>query len=178
MEEKHEVQSSPRPDRVYQTGSTTPQKSHGGIIAILLVAVIFLTGVSTALGLLNIRLFKQINTLEENSAVSFSKGKEQTASLDSSVTRFPALGIAGQRLSSFYQVYYHLPQGIYVTEVTGSPTAGDRILPGDVLTCINTQPISTEVQLQDILKACASGDMVNIEVYRSQQTHHLKVRIG
>ena len=43
----------------YETGSTRPPKSHGGIIAVLLIAVSILLGVSTVMGLLNIRLFAQ-----------------------------------------------------------------------------------------------------------------------
>jgi len=43
----------------YETGSTRPPKSHGGIIAVLLIAVIILLGVSTVMGMLNIRLFAQ-----------------------------------------------------------------------------------------------------------------------
>ena len=43
----------------YETGSTRPPKSRGGIIAVLLMAVIVLLGVTTMLGLLNVRLFAQ-----------------------------------------------------------------------------------------------------------------------
>ena len=49
----------------YQTGSTRPPKSHGGLIAFLLGLVIFLSGISTVLGLMNIQLFRQLNELEE-----------------------------------------------------------------------------------------------------------------
>ena len=40
----------------YQTGSTQPPKKRSGLLAVLLVAVIFLSGISSALGLLNIKL--------------------------------------------------------------------------------------------------------------------------
>ena len=43
----------------YETGSTRPPKSRGGIIAVLLMAVIVLLGVTTMMSLLNIRLFAQ-----------------------------------------------------------------------------------------------------------------------
>ena len=51
----------------YQTGHTEPPKSHSGLIAILLVAVIILAGISSILGIMNIRLFKQINSRQEDS---------------------------------------------------------------------------------------------------------------
>lgn len=40
----------------YQTGSTKPPKSHGGLIAVLLALVILLSGIVSALSLLNIRI--------------------------------------------------------------------------------------------------------------------------
>jgi len=42
----------------YRTGATKPPKSHAGLIAFLLIAVIFLGGISSALSLLNIRLWQ------------------------------------------------------------------------------------------------------------------------
>lgn len=51
---------------VYRTGSTKPPKSHGGLIAILLVAVILLSGIVTVLGVMNIRLFRQLNSIQED----------------------------------------------------------------------------------------------------------------
>ena len=45
---------------VYRTGSTKPPKRRGGLIAVLLVAVILLFSVITVLGIANIRLFEHI----------------------------------------------------------------------------------------------------------------------
>lgn len=59
----------------YQTGCTHPPRSHGGIIAVLLVLVIFLGGIASFLGLMNIRLLHAIGQKEnpdEDSIVSFS----------------------------------------------------------------------------------------------------------
>ena len=57
----------------YETGSTRPPKSRGGLIAVLLVAVILLCGISTALGVLNIRLGLQLKNAESTN-ISFSSG--------------------------------------------------------------------------------------------------------
>ena len=57
----------------YQTGSTQPPKSHGGLIAVLLALVIFLGGISSALGILNIRLFRQISNAEATAASSSAR---------------------------------------------------------------------------------------------------------
>ena len=48
----------------YQTGSTTPPKSHGGIIAIGLVIAIFLLGVASILTVMGISMFQPVNSQE------------------------------------------------------------------------------------------------------------------
>ena len=45
---------------IYGTGRTRPPKSHGGIIAALLVVVIFLSGLVSVLGIMNVKLFTQL----------------------------------------------------------------------------------------------------------------------
>ena len=54
-------QQDPWNQGTYKTGPTRPKKSHGGLIAILLIVLILFAGVVSALGLLNIQLFKQLN---------------------------------------------------------------------------------------------------------------------
>jgi hypothetical protein len=44
----------------YRTGSTAPQKSHRGLIAVLFVAVIILGGAVSILGIMNVQLFRQL----------------------------------------------------------------------------------------------------------------------
>ena len=48
-------------DGVYGTGSTRPPKSHGGIIVLLLILVIFLSGIISLLSFMNIKLFRALN---------------------------------------------------------------------------------------------------------------------
>ena len=74
----------------YQTGSTNPPKNHGGIVAFLLALVIFLCGISTALGLMNIRLFRELSTTEspqENAAVAFSEAARAEARESTQISR-------------------------------------------------------------------------------------------
>ena len=69
---------------VYGTGSTKPPKSRGGLVAVLLVMVIFLSGITCALGILNIRLSRQLETTEKNNnlPISFS-GDNQSSGIHS-----------------------------------------------------------------------------------------------
>ncbi|MBQ7801207.1 MAG: trypsin-like peptidase domain-containing protein [Oscillospiraceae bacterium] len=72
MDERRNNRYDPWEHGVYETGRTRPPKSHGGLVAVLLVIVIFLGGLVSALGVLNIRLFAQLNTQpEEDDPVSF-----------------------------------------------------------------------------------------------------------
>ncbi len=67
-------------DRVYGTGPTQPPKSRGGLIALLLITMIFLCGIITVLGILNIRLFRQLQTQEENElSISFTTAVTEAA---------------------------------------------------------------------------------------------------
>lgn len=64
--------NAPWDDGVYGTGRTQPPKSYGGLIAFLLILIIFLIGVVTMLGLMNIRLFRQLSSAEKRQELSVS----------------------------------------------------------------------------------------------------------
>ena len=57
----HNQNNSPWDDGVYGTGKTEPPKNHSGLIAFLLIVVIFLSGIVSVLSFLNIQLFQQLN---------------------------------------------------------------------------------------------------------------------
>lgn len=161
----------------YQTGSTRPPKSRGGLIAFLLVMVIFLSGISTALGLMNVRLFRQINALSatEPSPVVFSQGSHMENS-DGAV-EYP-FGFSGQEVTAFWQSYHDLPPGIYITEVTDTSLATVHgILPGDILTELNDQPIPDAATFQSLLDTFQPGDHIRVTVYRNGMEHTMNLTI-
>ena len=57
--------NEPWEDGVYGIGNTQPPKNHGGLIALLLIVVIFLSGIVTTLGIMNVQLFKELEQLSE-----------------------------------------------------------------------------------------------------------------
>ena len=61
-------------DSVYGTGPTEPPKSRGALVALMLILIIFLCGIVTMLSLMNIRLFRELNTdkQEKDLAISFT----------------------------------------------------------------------------------------------------------
>lgn len=160
----------------YRTGGTQPPKSHGGLIAFLLVMVIFLSGVSTALGLMNIRLFRQLSAQDaakETAPVVFSQSADPVTA-DAGAP----LGFVGQTVPDFWRNYRDLPQGVYVTEViTGSDACQQGILPGDILTAFNGSPVPDMEALQVLLENQAAGSCVPIRIYRDGQELDLVITL-
>ncbi len=153
----------------YSTGSTRPPKSHGGIIAVLLVLVIFLCGISTALGLMNIRLLDQLSAMEvtEAAPVAFSQGDESAVH---AAAQEYALGFAGQEVPAFWQTYRDLPAGIYVVDITGDSLARSQGLqPGDILVQVDGVALSAAQDLEDVLRRHSPGDPVEAVLYRGGQ---------
>ena len=82
----------------------------------------------------------------------------------------PTLGIQGESLSGFYQRYYRLPAGLYITEVDRSSSAGYYgIEPGDILLQVDDQRILSINDLNTVLYRHQVGDTVNVILYRSGQ---------
>ena len=80
MDERNLHEYEPWDRDSYETGSTKPPKSRSGLLSVLLVAVILLGGITSALGIMNIRLFQQLNGDDNHSAsVSFNEGTQSSA---------------------------------------------------------------------------------------------------
>jgi len=80
----------------------------------------------------------------------------------------PTLGITGETVSTFQQIYTRLPKGVYITAVEpGSPAATRGLVPGDILLSVNGTRISDTEGLESILYSCQPGDVLRIVIYRS-----------
>ena len=51
----------------WQTGSTEPPRNNNGVTALMLILIIFLCGILTVLGVMNVKLFNQLQVAEEAS---------------------------------------------------------------------------------------------------------------
>ena len=69
-------------DSVYGTGPTDPPKNRGTLVALLLILIIFLCGIATVLGLLNIRLFQELKTDHEKKELGITFTMEPTEESD------------------------------------------------------------------------------------------------
>ena len=181
-EKKRPIEEAWQEAQTYQTGAVDPPKSHRGLIAFLLALVIFLCGISTALGLMNIRLFRQLTAAPEESqtdcAVAVSKAPVTGApAQEEEYIRFSP-GFTGQSVTDFWQHYYDLPQGVYVSQVDqGSAAALCGLLPGDVLTHFDGAPISNTDTLQTLLGEYGVGQQLQLQLFRQGQHMTLTLTI-
>ena len=70
-------------DSVYGTGRTEPPKNRGGLMALLLILIIFLCGIITVLGVLNVKMFHKLRLQEEKElAISFTTAETEPMQTD------------------------------------------------------------------------------------------------
>ena len=90
----------------------------------------------------------------------------------------PLLGISGESLSPFYQHYYLLPAGLYVTRVeAGSPADLAGILPRDILLTLDDVPVSSQEDLDRLLMDRQVGDSVILTLYRAGQQGRVELTL-
>ena len=90
----------------------------------------------------------------------------------------PYLGITGESVSVFYQIYYGIPAGLYVTQVEdGSTAAAAGISRGDVVLSIEGARIADYDSLRSRLYNYQPGDNVELIVYRSGRQYAITLTI-
>ena len=90
----------------------------------------------------------------------------------------PWLGLSGESLSPFYQHYYLLPAGLYITAVeAGSPADLAGILPRDILLTLDGIPVSSQDDLDRLLMDRQVGDSVTLTLYRAGQQGRVELTL-
>jgi len=90
----------------------------------------------------------------------------------------PTLGIRGESLSAFYQHYYMLPPGLYITHVEPDSAAAQAgIEEGDILLTLDATPITGPEDLDRFLYSCQVGDTVTVTVYRAGKQGSVKLTL-
>jgi serine protease Do len=73
----------------------------------------------------------------------------------------PTLGLSGEAVTRFDQVYFHIPQGLYLDTVDPySDACSQGIVPGDILLTLNGEPITDQSQLDSLVNSLEIGDSV------------------
>ena len=82
----------------------------------------------------------------------------------------PTLGISAEALSRFYQHFYRLPAGLYISQVEAGGAAWNAGLQaGDILVSIDDVSLSGMDDLNRILCTHAVGDEVTLHIYRASR---------
>ncbi len=158
-------------DSEYRTGSTQPPKSYRVIIALLMIAVIFLGGIVSVLGLMNIRLFHALHQQQEPDPAALAFADTQPAPAAKCFSGRPCLGITGEAISDFCRSYYSLPEGLYVTEAAYDV----GIEAGDVLLSVDDTQIFDPDTLNDLICGYNVGDTVEVVIYRDGSRHSISI---
>ena len=156
----------------WQTGRTQPPKRYGGLVAFLLVLVILLSGISTALSIMNLKLYWKLSSVETAPQVSFSRSSESplpAAEVHEEVRVLQEhLGISGTVIPEVYQRYYKLPGGIYVSRVADRSEAQEKgMVAGDIITKIDGTPVRDDLLLDLWAAGLREGDPVELTLYRT-----------
>lgn len=95
------------------------------------------------------------------------------------VTGRPTLGLEGQTVSTFYQMYYRLPAGLMITAIdSDSDACAKGMKTGDIVLYANGESVTTESDLDEVVNACAVGDTVNIILYRGGQEYTVDLTVS
>ena len=90
----------------------------------------------------------------------------------------PTLGLEGDTLSSFYQHYYRMPAGLYITSVDrGSSAYQKGIQDGDILLYIGQDRITSMEDMNTAIYDRQVGDTVEVIIYRAGQQYRVELTL-
>lgn len=169
---------------IYRTGSTTPPKGNSGLVAILLVLVVFLAGLVSILSLLNIRLFSAFyETNKDNVPLSleiahYPEDGVMVGENDPVTASNKSIGIVGDAVTPVYQKHFHLPEGLFITYVKDNSIAHQQgVREGDVLISLEDIPMTGQDVLRTFLESRNPGDRCTAVIYRLDTNENMTVTL-
>ena len=82
----------------------------------------------------------------------------------------PTLGLTGEQITRFDQYYFHIPQGLYLTDISPDSDAhAQGITPGDILISLDGEAITDQIQLDTLVNSRNIGDSFTALVYHNGQ---------
>lgn len=166
----------------YQTGVTEPPKRYSILVAILLVMVIFMAGLVSLMGLINIKMFNTLYEEEQEQEVPVSLETQQmigALTMEDIVSpETKMIGITGESVTAVYQRHFNLPEGLFITFVAeGTSAHRQGVQEGDVLLTLEDTKITTAEELRSFLEARTIGDAFEAVIYRRDTDSQLKIQL-
>lgn len=88
-------------------------------------------------------------------------------------------GIKGMDIDASVSATYHMPEGIYIREVTeDSPAAQSGFYPGMIITKVNGDSVTTMEELENILSRSKAGDTMEITVQQMERGEYKEATIS
>lgn len=172
-------------DGSYHTGPAKPQKAQSALITGLLMGVIVLGGIASALGVMNVRLLKELT--QQQSAVlplsmNASAGEqiavrraEQYAIVDEGQALADILGFQVESVCNVCRRYWGLTEGLEVTAVVDDRT---DLQAGDIILSLDGQSLTSVSQLYESVRQAQPGTRLKLEVLRSRQRFTMELTIA
>ena len=184
MKQKKDKSQYPDPSEysTYQTGSTTPPKKYSLLVTVLLVLVIFLSGLCSILGLINFKMFSVFyEDTQQKIPVSLDKKSElmiQEHTEEDISEETKLIGLAGEPITPVYQQHFHLPEGLFITYVDeGSNAYAQGIREGDVLLQLGDHKITDEIHISSFLENRSIGETFQALIYRKDTDSRITVEL-
>ena len=173
----------------YETGSTRPPKDHRSGLAVVLVLSILAVSMFSAIQLLRIPILLQLRQAQPTDPALIAPATQSFENLDladSVVTQtsqraesFRKLGLEGYRVPQVMQYMYHIPDGLYLTQVCAdSDAARQGLHPGDVLLSVDETPVTDQETLDSLLQDYTPGQSVSVQVYSNHRSFQLQLIIS
>lgn len=90
----------------------------------------------------------------------------------------PSVGMSFSTLSLAARVYYHLPDGLYISSVSeGSDAEAKGIQTGDILIAVNGTTVSSSSDVEALISDSAPGDTATLSVFRGGWVYTLEVQL-
>lgn len=90
----------------------------------------------------------------------------------------PTLGLEGQMVSTFYQMYYRLPSGLMITSIDADSDAALKGLQtGDILLYVGSRQVTASTVVDEVVNSCQVGDTINVVIYRAGQEYSVDLTV-
>ena len=148
----------------YRTGSTHPPKSHRGLLALLLIPVILVSGFIGLMAGLKIRFHlweqKAPTPVEFSSMGDPAQMPTMSRAETAAVSRTFSQGFTGEDVSELWQNYYSIPEGVLITQADGDT----GLCRGDILLFLGNERITGIEKLAKLLEK--ADEELEFVIYR------------